>query len=94
MVLVGLPGAMVSAGMMTLLQRNTVDAQRGRVFSLAFVARSVAMVVGTTAAGFLGESLGIVPVLAMQGVGYVVAGAVVLATLARDRSGTTRKVAV
>ena len=48
MVLVGLPGALVSAGMMTLLQRNTVDAQRGRVFSLAFVARSVAMVVGTT----------------------------------------------
>ncbi len=94
MVLVGLPGALVSAGMMTLLQRNTVDAQRGRVFSLAFVARSVAMVVGTTGAGFLGESLGIVPVLAMQGLGYVVAGAMVLATLARDRSGVTRRVAV
>jgi MFS family permease len=94
MVLVGLPGALVSAGMMTLLQRNTRDAQRGRVFSLAFVARSVAMVVGTTGAGFLGGSLGIVPVLAVQGLGYVLAGAMVLATLARGRSEVTRRVAV
>jgi MFS family permease len=98
MVLVGLPGALVSAGMMTLFQRHTVDAQRGRVFSLAFVARSTAMVVGTTCAGFLGEAVGIIPVLAFQGVGYVAAGAMVLALLARDRDGNrrgaARKVAV
>ena len=49
MVVVGVPGALVMAGLMTLLQRYTLDAQRGRVFSLLFVARSVAMVVGTTA---------------------------------------------
>jgi MFS family permease len=82
MVLVGLPGALVMAGLMTLLQRHTVDAQRGRVFGLVFMVRSVAMVVGTTCAGFLGEAVGIVPVLAFQGVGYVVAGALVLALLA------------
>ena len=78
MVLVGLPGALVVAGQMTLLQRYTADAQRGRVFGLLFMVRSVAMVVGTTGAGFLGEAAGIVPVLAFQGVGYVVAGALVL----------------
>jgi predicted MFS family arabinose efflux permease len=83
MVLVGLPGALVMAGMMTLLQRHTVDAQRGRVFGLVFMVRSVAVVVGTTCAGFLGEAVGIVPVLAFQGLGYVVAGALVLALLTR-----------
>src|SRR4051794_18591251 len=83
MVLVGVPGALVTAGMMTLLQRNTVDAQRGRVFGLVFMVQSVAMVVGTTCAGFLGEAVGIVPVLAFQGVGYVVAGALVLVLLTR-----------
>jgi Na+/melibiose symporter-like transporter len=102
MVVVGLPGALVSAGMMTLFQRNTHDAQRGRVFSLVFVVRSAAMVVGTTCAGLLGESVGIIAVLAFQGVGYVVAGLLVLATLTRSRTrrgtgtgtGTARRVAV
>jgi MFS family permease len=84
MILVGVPGAVAIAGMMTLFQRNTEDAQRGRVFGLVFMARSVAVVVGTTCAGFLGEAIGIIPVLAFQGVGYVVAGCLVLATLMRD----------
>jgi predicted MFS family arabinose efflux permease len=79
MILVGVPGALAVAGLMTLLQRHTVDAQRGRVLGLLFMVRSVAVVVGTTCAGFLGEAVGIVPILAFQGVGYVVAGTLVLA---------------
>jgi MFS family permease len=94
MIVVGVPGALVMAGLMTLLQRYTLDAQRGRVFSLLFVARSVAMVVGTTCAGFLGETVGIIPVLAFQGVGYVVAGAMVLGFLPAVRDREDRKVAV
>ena len=39
--------------------------------------------VGSLAAGFLGEAIGIMPVLAMQGVGYVVAGLLMLGTLDR-----------
>jgi Na+/melibiose symporter-like transporter len=94
MIVVGVPGALVMAGLMTLLQRYTLDAQRGRVFSLLFVARSVAMVVGTTCAGFLGETVGIIPVLVFQGVGYVVAGAMVLGFLPAVRDREDRKVAV
>jgi Na+/melibiose symporter-like transporter len=94
MVVVGLPGALVSAGMMTLFQRHTFDAQRGRVFSLVFVTRAVAQVVGTLCAGFLGGSVGIVPVLAFQGVGYVAAGCLVLGVLAGTRSEEARRVAV
>ena len=84
MVLVGTPGAALTAGMMTLYQRSTVDERRGRVLGLAFFAQSLAMVVGTTGAGFLGAVVGIVPVLAFQGVGYVVAGVLVLTTLRSD----------
>jgi predicted MFS family arabinose efflux permease len=84
MVVVGPPGAALSAGMMTLYQRSTVDAQRGRVLGLAFFAQSLAVVVGTTGAGLLGSVVGIVPVLAFQGVGYVAAGALVLTMLRTD----------
>ena len=95
MIVVGVPGALVMAGLMTLLQRHTLDAQRGRVLSLLFAARSVAMVVGTTCAGFLGGSVGIIPVLAFQGVGYVVAGAMVLVLLpAAQTREAARRVAV
>jgi Na+/melibiose symporter-like transporter len=94
MVVVGVPGALAVAGLMTVLQQNTVDAQRGRVLSLLFVARSVAMVVGTTCAGFLGDAVGIIPVLAFQGVGYVVAGSMVLALLPRTRTSRPPRVAV
>ncbi len=81
MVIVGLPGAVVVAGVMTLYQRNTTDERRGRVFSLVSLAQAVSVVVGSTFAGFLGGPTGIMPILALQGVGYVVAGLLVLARL-------------
>jgi MFS family permease len=81
MVLVGFPGAIVMAGYLTLFQRSTEDAARGRAYSLVALGRTVALVAGTTIAGVLGGRVGIVPVLMFQGVGYVVAGLVVLVTL-------------
>jgi predicted MFS family arabinose efflux permease len=83
MILVGVPGALVVAGSMTLFQRNTTDDRRGRVFSLLSLAQAVSVVIGSTFAGFLGGPSGIMPVLALQGVGYVVAGLLVLARLGR-----------
>jgi Na+/melibiose symporter-like transporter len=81
MIVVGLPGAVTLAGLTTLFQRHTSDAQRGRVFSLASLASSVSLVVGALLAGLLGGSVGIMPVLAWQGVGYVVAGTMTLVAL-------------
>lgn len=81
MLLVGVPGAVTVAGYMTLFQRHTADAERGRVFSLLGLGRAVAVLIGTTTAGFLGETVGIVPILALQGLGYVLAGALVLLAL-------------
>jgi predicted MFS family arabinose efflux permease len=83
MTLVGIPGAIVQTGLRTLLQRNTLDAERGRVFSLQNLAMSVMLMAGATAAGFLGEAVGIMPILALQGVAYLVAGLMVLAALPR-----------
>jgi predicted MFS family arabinose efflux permease len=81
MVLVGLPGAVSVAGVMTLFQRNTTDERRGRVFSLVALTEAVSVIAGSTIAGFLGGPTGIMPVLAVQGLGYVVAGLLVLARL-------------
>jgi Na+/melibiose symporter-like transporter len=74
MIIVGLPGALTIAGLMTLFQRNTSDSHRGRVFGALGVADGAALLVGTLSAGWLGQAIGIVPVLSAQGVGYVLAG--------------------
>jgi len=78
MIVVGLPGALTLAGMMTVFQNLTVDGTRGRIFGAVGAAESVAVLVGIAAAGFLGDAVGIIPVLVVQGLGYVAGGLVVL----------------
>jgi hypothetical protein len=91
MILVGLPGAVTMTGYNTLLQRDTVDAFRGRVFGALGVVQGVGIIVGTVAAGLLGETLGIVAVISFQGVGGMLAGLAVLVILRHDlRSGPVR----
>ena len=87
MVIVGVPGALTLAGAMTLFQRSTDDAFRGRVFGALGAVEGVAILAGTLCAGFLGQAAGIIPVLAVQGGGYVVAGLAMLVTLRADRTG-------
>ncbi|MEV8374949.1 MFS transporter [Kribbella sp. NPDC056861] len=81
MVAVGLPGAFLVAGSMTVIQRLTDDASRGRVFGALFAAEGVAVLVGIAAAGVLGDAVGIIPVLVCQGLGFFVGGLVVLSRL-------------
>jgi Na+/melibiose symporter-like transporter len=78
MILVGLPGAFTVAGMMTVLQRLTEDASRGRIFGAISAAEGVAVLVCIASAGVLGDLVGIIPVLVFQGLGYVIGGAAVL----------------
>lgn len=85
MIVVGLPGAVTIAGLMTLFQRNTDDSHRGRVFGALGAAEGMAVLAGTVAAGWLGQAIGIVPVLAVQGAGYVLAGYAVLVLMRRTR---------
>jgi Na+/melibiose symporter-like transporter len=84
MLVVGMPGALTLAGAMTLLQRNAGDSHRGRVFGALGAVEGVAVVLGTLAAGFLAESIGIIPVLAAQGGGYLLAGLYVVVALRHE----------
>jgi Na+/melibiose symporter-like transporter len=84
MLVVGMPGALSLAGTMTLLQRNANDSHRGRVFGALGAVEGVAVVLGTLAAGFLAELIGIIPVLAAQGGGYLLAGLYVVIALRHD----------
>lgn len=79
MIVVGLPGAFLVAGSMTVIQRLTDDRSRGRVLGALFAAEGVALLIGITGSGVLGELAGIIPVLVVQGLGFLVGGLVVLA---------------
>jgi Na+/melibiose symporter-like transporter len=81
MVVVGVPGALTVAGAMTLAQRATTGSHRGRVFGAFGAVEGAAAVAGTVTAGFLGQALGIISVLAAQGAGYLLAGVAVLVVL-------------
>lgn len=86
MAAVGLPCAFMIAGLVTILQVNADDRYRGRVFGAANALQGAAMLLGTALAGLLGERLGIVPVIAVQGAGYCAAGLLALALLPRTPS--------
>jgi hypothetical protein len=86
MIVVGLPGALTLAGLITLFQRNSDDSYRGRVFGAISAVEGITILAGTLGAGYLSRVVGIIPVLAIQGGGYVVAGLVMLAWL-RDNDG-------
>ena len=84
MIIVGVPGALTLAGLITLFQRNTEDAYRGRVFGAISTAEGVTVLAGTLAAGYLSRFVGIIPVLAIQGAGYVAAGIAMFVWLKDD----------
>ena len=83
MVVVGLPGAMASAGQLTLFQQATDDRERGRVFAHLLLVHAAFQVLGSLTAGLVGGAIGIVPVMAWQGCGYALAGALVVLLLVR-----------
>ena len=74
MIIVGIPGALEVAGLITLFQQHTRDAYRGRIFGALNAVEGVTVLTGTLGAGFLARPLGIVPVLAVQGAACVLAG--------------------
>jgi Na+/melibiose symporter-like transporter len=81
MVLVGVPGACAMAGLMTTFQTTTSDRFRGRVWGALTAVQGCSLVIGIGVASWLGGSVGIVPVIAIQGGGWVVAGLMVLVAL-------------
>jgi Na+/melibiose symporter-like transporter len=86
-IIVGVPGALTMAGLLTLYQRNTEDSHRGRVFGAFAAAEGIAVLTGTLAGGYLTRPFGIVPVIAIQGAGYLVAGLLMAAWLQDSPAG-------
>jgi MFS family permease len=82
MVLVGLPGVGFSTGVTTLLQTGTANQYLGRVFGALGTTSSLLALIGAGLASVLGDRIGIVPVLNLQGGGYILAGSLALVLLA------------
>ncbi len=85
MVVVGFPGALLVAGLMTIYQTATTDPHRGRIFGLMATVEGAASLAGIAAAAGLAPLVGIVPVLAVDAAAYTGCG-VVVAFLARPRN--------
>jgi Na+/melibiose symporter-like transporter len=91
MLVVGVPGACTIAGLMTTFQTMTSDEFRGRVYGAMTAVGGAAVLVGIGIASWLGEAVGIVPIIAIQGGGYVVGGVMVIIAL-RGSAATTAHV--
>jgi hypothetical protein len=76
--------ALTLAGLITLFQRSSEDAYRGRVFGAVSALEGVTVLAGTLGSGYLSRLAGIIPVLAVQGAGYVVAGLAMLVWLKEE----------
>jgi MFS family permease len=80
-VLVGVPGIAFATGLTSLQQATTPDAYRGRVSSTFLTTGALMGLIGTLIASALGDHLGVVLVLNIQGGVYILAGIFVLALL-------------
>lgn len=80
-VVVGLPGAAFMASYATLLQSGVADKYRGRVFGALNTTFALLTLAGMGLASVVGDVLGIVPVINIQGYVYVAAGIVALTFL-------------
>jgi Na+/melibiose symporter-like transporter len=91
MLVVGVPGACAIAGLMTTFQTSTTDRFCGRVWGAITAVQGCSFVIGIGVASWLGEVVGIVPIIAIQGGGAVVAALMVLVAL---RDSAARRVHV
>jgi MFS family permease len=77
LVIVGVPGAAIGAGIATLEQIRAEDRQRGRVIGAIGALGAIGSLVGAVLAGFAGEVVPVVALLVVQGSGYLIGGLVV-----------------
>jgi MFS family permease len=77
LVIVGVPGAAIGAGVATLEQIRAEDRQRGRVIGAIGALGAIGSLVGAVLAGFAGEVVPVVALLVVQGSGYLIGGLVV-----------------
>ena len=84
MVIVGIPGTAMQVGGTTIQQREVLDTHRGRVIGLYMTVAAVGAIVGTSLGGLFGQTVGILPMVVIQGSGYAISGLMVLAVARRS----------
>jgi MFS family permease len=85
MVIVGVPATAIGVGFTTIQQMEVADSHRGRIVGLSLTLQATGAFVGTSVGGLFGNSIGILPLIVIQGTGYVVSGLIVLAVARRVR---------
>ncbi len=83
-VLVGIPAAAGMTGLQTVMQLRVPDELRGRVFGALGTTFGIFTIFGMAFAGIMSDSLGIVPVLNIQGFAYTTIGLMGLTLLHRQ----------
>ncbi len=86
--LVGIPAAAGITGLQTLMQLRVPDELRGRVFGALGTTFGIFTLFGMAFAGIMSDSLGIVPVLNIQGFAYVIIGLLGLTLIHRQLPAT------
>ena len=77
----GIPSAFIMIQVRTLLQTLVEDKLRGRVSSASMAIHSLTSLIGMLLAGLLGDRLGPVPLLNLQGGSYVFGGLLIALVL-------------
>lgn len=80
---VGAPGVVFSAGMISVLQQESTGSQRGAVFAALGLLSAVGQAVGILLAGLVDGPVGLLPLLEVQGCLYLAAGVVAALWLPR-----------
>jgi hypothetical protein len=97
MTLAGFPAVASGAGRQALVQTQTEDAYRGRVFGALRATGGVAMLVGLALGGVFGDIIGLVPVLSASAVLRMLGGVIALGLLpgrnGRQLVGATGEIA-
>jgi MFS family permease len=90
--LIGAPGAIGSAALITLFQAEMPDRMRGRAFAVIGVCSAFAGMVGAGIAGALGQTVSAVNLLTAQGAGYLFAAILlrIMSGQGPDRVGPDR----
>jgi hypothetical protein len=88
MAVVGLPATAFGTGYTTLLQTESADENRGRVFGALLAVSALFMIAGAVFAGFAMKQFSAVTVLTIDGLGYLFAGLYALRAL---MSGAARQ---
>ena len=81
---VGAPGTALLTGLTTAMQQAAPDGRRGIVFAAMGVATSVGQAAGMVLPGLLGDPLGVVSILNVQGVLYLLAAAIAMRWMASE----------